>query len=86
MLNADTTNMTVLISGNSANTSLVANNSSTGKSLDIQSNGTSVFSITNVASAEGSALFKNRTNNTTAFQIQSSGAIALLTADTLRRE
>jgi hypothetical protein len=55
--------------------------SSTSK-FAVQNAGTDVFSITNVASAEGSALFKNKTNNTTGFQIQNSGGTAMLTADT----
>ena len=48
----------------------------------VQYNGSDTFSINNAASAQGSALFKNAANNTTAFQIQNAAGNALFVADT----
>ncbi len=80
---SNSTGTAILASGSGAGTALVANNTSTGKSIDVQSNSTSVFTISNTASNEGAALFMNRTNNSSAFKIQaaSSGA-TVFNADT----
>jgi fibronectin-binding autotransporter adhesin len=61
---------------------LQLNNTSTGKSVDIQSNGTSTFQITNVSGAEGAALFRNRTNNSNGFQVQKASGASLFNIDT----
>ncbi|MBI4034362.1 DUF2190 family protein, partial [Candidatus Saccharibacteria bacterium] len=55
--------------------------SSTSK-FATQYNGTDTFKITNAAAAQGSALFQNAANNTTAFQIQNAAGTALFVADT----
>jgi hypothetical protein len=54
---------------------------STSKSA-FQYNGADVFSISNAASSQGSALFKNVADNATAFQIQNVGGVTLLGVNT----
>ena len=70
------------ITNSGTGTSLFVNNTSTGKSIDIQSGGTSVFSISNSASAEGAATFRNKTNNATAFSIQNAAGSSLFNVST----
>ncbi len=80
---SDARDISITLANTATDSNFIVNTaaSSTSK-FAIQSAGTDAFSITNVASAEGSALFKNKTDNTTGFQVQNSSGNALLTADT----
>lgn len=54
----------------------------TAKVMDLQRNGTTVFSVGN----DGATFIKSQTDSATAFQIQSTGSVAILTADTSGKE
>lgn len=54
----------------------------TAKILDLQRGGASVVSVNN----DGSALFKNQADSGTALQVQTTGAVAVLTVDTSTNE
>jgi hypothetical protein len=72
---------TTTTTNTSTGSALVANNTSTGKSIDVQSSGKSVFQVTNNAGAEGSAVFSSKTNNTSAFQVQNSAGSSIFNVD-----
>jgi hypothetical protein len=54
----------------------------TASVMDLQRNGTTVFSVGN----NGAVLAKNQADSATAFQVQSTGSVAIITADTSNSE
>jgi hypothetical protein len=79
----DTRDISFTLADTTTDSNFIVNvaNNSTSKSA-FQYNGADVFSISNAASSQGSALFKNAANNATAFQVQNVGGVTLLGVNT----
>ncbi len=73
--------VTLADSATDSNMTVNVESGSTSK-FAVQYNGADTFSISNAASAQGSALFKNAADNTAAFMIQNSAGLTLLSVDT----
>ncbi|MEK7472022.1 MAG: hypothetical protein AAB624_02125 [Patescibacteria group bacterium] len=83
----DARDITITLADTTTDSNLIVNvaSGSTSK-FAVQYNSADTFSISNAASAQGSALFKNATDNTTAFQIQNSTGTPLVTVDTTNKK